>query len=158
MFFFKTGKKQGHIYVRVKQLPAGGLSSCWPKTGNAPCRGREVGSPHLSSSQIAAPTNSPGVRPCSCLWLVKCCPSPGFITSLSSCFKWGARGRLATPEVGYAEAASRQALAVCHGAWSPECSWHIKDIEEPCHSCCAKVKVFICKCFTLDNKILFLKH
>ena len=94
--FLKTGKNQGLTYLRVKWLPAGDLGNYWPKTGNGPCGGREVGSPHLLS-QTAAPKGL-GVDLCSCLWLVKCCASTGFITSLSSCFKRGAQGRTCHPK------------------------------------------------------------
>lgn len=70
----------------LKQLSARALCSYCPKTGNALCGGQEVGSLHLSS-QVAASTNHPGVRPCSHLWLTTSCASTGFITSLSSSFK-----------------------------------------------------------------------
>lgn len=117
---------------------------------------REMGSPHLQS-QTAAPTNRPGWDFAAVYTWQNAVPAQNLSLPSPLALSEEPRETLAILKVGYAEAASSQAWAIHHGMCSPKCSEHVKATEKPCHYGCAKAKGSVCKWFTLDNKILFLK-
>lgn len=120
--FFKTGKRKKTYQLKSKMLMA--LAATGPRLGMTAAQGSlQV------PSQRVAPTNGPGVKSCSCLWLMKCCDSTGFIILLASCCKWGAHGRTCYPLKWLCRSCFQRSDAICHGMCSCECPRHMKAID-----------------------------